>query len=168
MQPVEHFEALEPVSACDQGSNSSIRQIGPSRRPMRGASSRDAQGVRMVPMKTSPASEALGEATATSPCLISFSRTNAVPSVDGNHNVGSLDDRVGGMAFARPRSTTASLVIDAVTIAPPISILTCEVVAPFTTSTMVPMSWLRALSSCSFPADLTTGCYRRPNVVQTW
>jgi hypothetical protein len=53
----------------------------------------------MVPMKTSPASEALGEATATSPCLISFSRTNAVPSVDGNHNVGSLDDRVGGMAL---------------------------------------------------------------------
>jgi hypothetical protein len=100
----------------------------------------------MVPMKTSPASEALGEATATSPCLISFSRTNAVPSVDGNHNVGSLDDRVGGMAFARPRSTTASLVIDAVTIAPPISILTCDVVAPFTTSTMVPLSWLRALS----------------------
>ena len=29
---------------------------------------------------------------------------------------------------------------------PPISIRICDVVAPFMTSTMVPLSWLRALS----------------------
>src|SRR6202163_5045926 len=45
-----------------------------------------------------------------------------------------------------PRSSTASLVIEEVTIWPlPISTRTCEVVAPFLTSTTVPLIWLRAL-----------------------
>src|SRR6266852_2594042 len=45
-----------------------------------------------------------------------------------------------------PRSSTASLVIEEVTIwPPPISTRTCEVVAPFFTSTTVPLIWLRAL-----------------------
>src|SRR5258708_6496870 len=45
-----------------------------------------------------------------------------------------------------PSSSTASLVIEEVTIWPlPISTRTCEVVAPFFTSTTVPLIWLRAL-----------------------
>src|SRR5262249_25531620 len=45
-----------------------------------------------------------------------------------------------------PRSSTASLVIEEVMIwPPPISTRTCEVVAPFFTSTTVPLIWLRAL-----------------------
>src|SRR6202022_1883199 len=45
-----------------------------------------------------------------------------------------------------PRSSTASLVIEEVTIWPlPISTRTCEVVAPFFTSMTVPLIWLRAL-----------------------
>src|SRR5260221_9207768 len=45
-----------------------------------------------------------------------------------------------------PKSSTASLVIEDVTICPlPISTRTCEVVAPFLTSTTVPLIWLRAL-----------------------
>src|SRR6201996_9007829 len=45
-----------------------------------------------------------------------------------------------------PSSSTASLVIEDVTIWPlPISTRTCEVVAPFFTSTTVPLIWLRAL-----------------------
>src|ERR1700704_2136030 len=45
-----------------------------------------------------------------------------------------------------PRSSTDSLVIEEVTIWPlPISTRTCEVVAPFLTSTTVPLIWLRAL-----------------------
>src|ERR1700754_1344445 len=47
----------------------------------------------------------------------------------------------------RPRSATASLVIDAVTTTPwPMSMRTWDVVAPFLTSTTLPLSWLRALS----------------------
>src|SRR6201986_4300697 len=46
----------------------------------------------------------------------------------------------------RPSSSTASLVIDEVTTwPPPISTRICEVVAPFLTSTTVPLIWLRAL-----------------------
>src|SRR6185437_1399941 len=45
-----------------------------------------------------------------------------------------------------PSSSTASLVIEDVMIWPlPMSTRTCEVVAPFLTSTTVPLSWLRAL-----------------------
>src|ERR1700756_5097117 len=45
-----------------------------------------------------------------------------------------------------PRSSTASLVIEEVmTLPPPISTRTCEVVAPFFTSRTVPLIWLRAL-----------------------
>src|ERR1700704_6466897 len=45
-----------------------------------------------------------------------------------------------------PRSSIDSLVIEEVTIWPlPISTRTCEVVAPFLTSTTVPLIWLRAL-----------------------
>src|ERR1700744_4678209 len=45
-----------------------------------------------------------------------------------------------------PSSSTASLVIEDVMIWPlPISTRTCEVVAPFFTSTTVPLIWLRAL-----------------------
>src|SRR5215472_10436320 len=52
------------------------------------------------------------------------------------------------------RSSTAALVMDDVTMVPPISILTCAVVAPLVTSTIVPLSTLRALifmSSLPFP-----------------
>jgi hypothetical protein len=52
-----------------------MRQIGPSALPWRGQVKREVQGVRMVPMKTSPASVACGGATATSFSRISFSRT---------------------------------------------------------------------------------------------
>src|SRR5215468_10495316 len=45
----------------------------------------------------------------------------------------------------RPSSSTASLVIEAVTIVPPTSIRTCAVVAPFFTSTLLPLRRLRAL-----------------------
>jgi hypothetical protein len=38
------------------------------------------------------------------------------------------------------------LVIDDVTTAPPMSIFTCAVVAPFVTSTILPLSRFRALS----------------------
>src|SRR5262249_47736156 len=47
----------------------------------------------------------------------------------------------------RLRSATASFVIaDVMTVPLPMSILTCDVVAPFLTSTILPLSWLRALS----------------------
>ncbi|MND09050.1 hypothetical protein D3C83_320970 [compost metagenome] len=42
-------------------------------------------------------------------------------------------------------SSTASLVIEAVTTAPPMSIVTWDVVAPFFTSTILPFRMLRAL-----------------------
>ena len=45
-----------------------------------------------------------------------------------------------------PSSSTASLVIEEVTMLPPISTRTWEVVAPFLTSTTVPLIWLRALA----------------------
>src|SRR6201999_4578594 len=55
-----------------------------------------------------------------------------------------------------PSSSTASLVIDAVTILPPpISTRTCEVVAPLVTSVTVPLSWLRALMRISFSQMLS-------------
>src|SRR5215468_8231480 len=44
-----------------------------------------------------------------------------------------------------PSSSTASLVIEDVRIFPPMSTRTCEVVAPFLTSTTMPLMWLRAL-----------------------
>src|SRR5262249_1585918 len=44
-----------------------------------------------------------------------------------------------------PSSSTASLVIEDVTIFPPMSTRTCEVVAPFLTATTTPLMWLRAL-----------------------
>src|ERR1700722_12867025 len=51
-----------------------------------------------------------------------------------------------------PSSSTASLVIEEVTIwPPPISTRTCEVVAPFLTSTTVPLIWLRALMRMANP-----------------
>jgi hypothetical protein len=43
-----------------------------------------------------------------------------------------------------PSSSTASLVIEDVRIFPPMSTQTCEVVAPFLTSTTIPLMWLRA------------------------
>src|SRR5216684_9085318 len=47
----------------------------------------------------------------------------------------------------RPRSSTASFVMDDVTVTPwPRSTTTCAVVAPLWTSTTLPLSWLRALS----------------------
>src|SRR4029077_10384995 len=58
----------------------------------------------------------------------------------------ALITAIAALPFASLSSSTASLVIDAVTmVPPPISIRICEVVAPFMTSTMVPLSWLRAL-----------------------
>src|SRR5271170_7065565 len=54
-----------------------------------------------------------------------------------------------------PSSSTASLVIDEVTMwPPPISTRTCEVVAPFLTSTTVPLIWLRALMRMRNPRKL--------------
>src|SRR6266436_6827991 len=47
----------------------------------------------------------------------------------------------------RPRSSTASFVMDDVTVTPwPRSTTTCAVVAPLWNSTTLPLSWLRALS----------------------
>src|SRR5258705_8682326 len=47
----------------------------------------------------------------------------------------------------RPRSSTASFVMDDVAVTPwPRSTTTCAVVAPLWTSTTLPLSWLRALS----------------------
>jgi hypothetical protein len=43
------------------------------------------------------------------------------------------------------RSSTAALVMEDVTIAPPMSIFTWAVVAPFSTSTILPLRTLRAL-----------------------
>src|ERR1700744_3585427 len=52
-----------------------------------------------------------------------------------------------------PSSSTASLVIEDDTIWPlPISTRTCEVVAPFFTSTTVPLIWLRALMRMMNPS----------------
>src|SRR4029077_5693528 len=47
--------------------------------------------------------------------------------------------------FFRPSSSTASLVIEAVTTALPILMRTCAVVCPFTTSSIVPFNTFRAL-----------------------
>src|SRR5215831_14174893 len=53
--------------------------------------------------------------------------------------------------FLSPSSATASLVIDDVIATPcPISVSTCEVVAPFVTSTTLPFSWFLALSFIVF------------------
>src|SRR6202790_3226678 len=60
-----------------------------------------------------------------------------------------------------PRSSTDSLVIEEVTVWPlPISTRTCEVVAPFFTSTTVPLIWLRALMRMMVLAGLG-GAQRR-------
>src|SRR5277367_160853 len=64
-----------PSSAAIQGSATSMRQIGPSARPWRGQSRREVHGVRMTPMKASPASNDLGASTATSFRRTSFSLT---------------------------------------------------------------------------------------------
>src|ERR1700738_3754359 len=54
-----------------------------------------------------------------------------------------------------PRSSTASLVMEEVIIWPlPISTRTCDVVAPFFTSTTVPLIWLRALMRMMAPTML--------------
>ncbi|WP_425474865.1 VOC family protein [Nocardioides cheoyonin] len=58
---------------------------------------------------------------------------------------------------ARPSSSTASLVIEAVTVVPPMSRRTCEVVAPLVSSTMVPSRMLRALIFISY---LSGDCHR--------
>src|SRR6201999_1909216 len=58
----------------------------------------------------------------------------------------ALTTTVTALLALMPRSSTASLVIDEVTIWPlPMSTRTCDVVAPFVTSTTVPLIWLRAL-----------------------
>src|SRR3954466_13672859 len=80
--------------AGTNGSKISSRQIGPSCRPCRGVSSRDVQGVRMRPMKTSLASSGVGKSMVTSPSRISLSRT--ILSIQGY--VERLDD--GGPAGA--------------------------------------------------------------------
>src|ERR1700733_9990840 len=64
-----------PSSPATQGSATSIRQIGPSLRPWRGQSRREVHGVRMIPMKASPASNDLGPSTATSFRRTSFNLT---------------------------------------------------------------------------------------------
>src|SRR5580692_10823671 len=54
-----------------------------------------------------------------------------------------------------PSSSTASLVMEEVMIwPPPISTRTCEVVAPFFTSTTVPLIWLRALMRMISPSQV--------------
>jgi hypothetical protein len=80
MQPIYHFDSLiafDPSSAKAQGSNISMRQSGPSRRPCRGVTNRDVQGVRIRPIRINPATFACGSVTAISDSRISFSRTMA-------------------------------------------------------------------------------------------
>src|SRR5262249_12602329 len=57
----------------------------------------------------------------------------------------ALTTAVAAIPLASFSSSTASLVMEAVTMLPPISMRTCDVVAPLTTSTTVPLSLLRAL-----------------------
>ena len=60
VQPIEEPRSVRTdrclCKAATQGSCTSMRQIGPSRRPCLGQSRRDVQGVRMVPMNTRPTS----------------------------------------------------------------------------------------------------------------
>src|SRR3546814_19134946 len=81
-----------------------MRQTGPSGRPSRGQSSRDVQGVRIRPTKTSPASVGGGGSTATSLARTSFSLTMPAPplhpasprrSVDRDPHVRGLHPRIG-------------------------------------------------------------------------
>src|SRR3984957_8003606 len=61
-----------------------------------------------------------------------------------------------------PSSSTASLVMDEVIIWPwPISTRTWEVVAPFFTSTTVPLIWLRALMRMMVPSSRARLCRER-------
>src|SRR5581483_7807176 len=53
--------------------------------------------------------------------------------------------------FSSLSSSTESLVMAAVIVCPPISMRTCAVVVPFFTSTILPLSWLRALSFMGGP-----------------
>src|SRR6478609_2419287 len=102
--------ASMPSSASCQGSNTSMRQTGPSSRPCRGVSRRDVHGVWMAPMNTSPASVAGGGSTATSAARSSSSRTMAsrargrltTRSVHRDHHVGRLDDGVRLLAHGEP------------------------------------------------------------------
>ncbi len=64
-----------PASAGTKGAAISRRQTGPSSRPWRGQAMRSVQGVRMAPMKISPASCAGGRSMAISPVRISSRRT---------------------------------------------------------------------------------------------
>src|SRR5690349_951815 len=81
-----------PFSASAQGSKTSIWQMGPSRRPCRGQSMREIQGVRTRPMKISPASVALGQSTTFSAARSSSSRTILASVFDGDEHVRGLDD----------------------------------------------------------------------------
>src|ERR1700722_16626647 len=80
------------------GSNSSMRQVGPSALPCRGQVRRSVHGVRMRPMKYTSASARAGRSTATSPDRTSFSRTIDRSIVEADHHVGRLDDGVGRLA----------------------------------------------------------------------
>src|SRR5260221_5254237 len=85
--------SVMPSSAATQGSNTSMRQVGPSCLPWRGQVRRSCHGVWMRPMKTSPASFGGGAAIAVSPSRSSFLRTIRRLSVDRDHHVGGLDHR---------------------------------------------------------------------------
>src|SRR5580658_3562860 len=62
----------------------------------------------------------------------------------------ALMTAIASSPILRPRSSTASLVIDEVITTPlPISIRTCAVVWPFCTATTLPLIWFRALSFIS-------------------
>src|SRR6478672_9761806 len=58
----------------------------------------------------------------------------------------------------RPRSSTASLVMEAVTMVPLTSMRTCAVVAPFLMSTMLPGSALRAEILMGHPSGICERC----------
>ena len=66
-------------------------------------------------------------------------------SVDRDHNVGGLDHQADAAVHLDAELVDPSLVIEDVTIFPPMSTRTCEVVAPFLTATTTPLMWLRAL-----------------------
>src|SRR5229473_1186290 len=80
------------------GSNSSIRQVGPSALPCRGQVRRSVHGVRTRPMKYTSASARTGRSIASSPERTSFSRTIDRSIVEADHHVGRLDDGVGRLA----------------------------------------------------------------------
>ena len=76
-----------------QGSATSMRQIGPSARPWRGQSRREVQGVRIIPMNVSPASNDVGR----------FDRDLVSPDFVQPHHDPDAPDR-----FTRPRSRATS------------------------------------------------------------